>query len=235
MIEDTGERFIPGISSERLREEHIARYVFAQGLVLGKRVLDMGCGTGYGSRMLCVAGAREVVGMDISSPCIAHAIQEGGMCHLTFTVGSAAYIPYPDSYFDMVVLFEVIEHLHHNERAAAFAEIHRVLAPHGNVLLSTPNKVVTSPHSDTPLNPFHAVEFIKEHLMWEMALYFSIISWHGQRFIPNFLTAFPVRKAIELFHFLTGYDTGIYSRRPSPAVRPWRRHQPKIFVVIGKK
>jgi 2-polyprenyl-3-methyl-5-hydroxy-6-metoxy-1,4-benzoquinol methylase len=60
------ERFDPQAMHGRLIEaEHLARYWWAAALEAGKRVLDAGCGTAYGSEILARAGASEVVGVDL--------------------------------------------------------------------------------------------------------------------------------------------------------------------------
>mgnify|MGYP003623051184 CR=1 FL=1 len=65
MPEFTGERLIPGEVDIDLLNEHMARYNFAARLTRGKRVLDAGCGTGYGSLELARMAAR-VTGIDIA-------------------------------------------------------------------------------------------------------------------------------------------------------------------------
>ena len=52
LAEFTGERLIPGQVDVDLLNEHMARYTFAARLARGKRVLDAGCGAGYGSAEL---------------------------------------------------------------------------------------------------------------------------------------------------------------------------------------
>jgi len=49
-------------SRDIFTKEHIARYVFASRFCKGMRVLDVACGTGYGSYFLLFQGAKEVVG-----------------------------------------------------------------------------------------------------------------------------------------------------------------------------
>jgi SAM-dependent methyltransferase len=63
LAEFTGERVIPGEVDVDLLNEHMARYTFAARLARGKRVLDAGCGAGYGSAELARA-AERVVGVD---------------------------------------------------------------------------------------------------------------------------------------------------------------------------
>ena len=65
------ERFDPDLMGGSLLEaEHLARYRWAGALVEGKRVLDAGCGTGYGSELLASQGAAEVVGVDVDADAI---------------------------------------------------------------------------------------------------------------------------------------------------------------------
>ncbi len=64
-MEFTGERVIPGRTDPDLMNEHLARYRFAEALVRGKRVLDAGCGVGYGSKLL--SGPAEAVGVSLDS------------------------------------------------------------------------------------------------------------------------------------------------------------------------
>ena len=53
--------------------ENIQRYEFALEYSREKRVLDAGCGTGYGSHFLAANGARSVLAVDISDNAIAEA------------------------------------------------------------------------------------------------------------------------------------------------------------------
>ena len=61
------ERYVPELMrGELLEAEHLARYRWAAPLAAGRRVLDAGCGMGYGAVMLLTAGASEVVGVDLA-------------------------------------------------------------------------------------------------------------------------------------------------------------------------
>ena len=72
MTEFTGERVIPGAVDEDLWNEHFARYAFAARLARRKRVLDAGCGSGYGSAELA-RSARMVVGADVAREAVDYA------------------------------------------------------------------------------------------------------------------------------------------------------------------
>src|SRR5947209_10327949 len=86
LAEFTGERVIPGEVDVDLLNEHIARYAFAARLAHGKRVLDAGCGAGYGSAELAHT-AQSVIGMDISAEAVEFARANYRLPNLTFEQG----------------------------------------------------------------------------------------------------------------------------------------------------
>src|ERR1041385_2327885 len=69
LAEFTGERLIPGEVDVDLLNEHMARYTFAARLARGKRVLDAGCGAGYGAAALAET-ADSVAGVDVAEEAI---------------------------------------------------------------------------------------------------------------------------------------------------------------------
>jgi SAM-dependent methyltransferase len=70
--------------------------------------------------------------------------------------GNLAALPLPAASVDVVVNFQVIEHLWNQPQFVA--ECARVLRPGGVLLMSTPNRITFSPGRDTPVNPFHTRE-----------------------------------------------------------------------------
>ena len=109
-IEFTGERVVPGQVDTDLWNEHFARYAFASRLARGKRVLDLGCGTGYGSAELS-RQAATVTGLDVSADAVEFAREKFVAPGLEFVEGSATEVALADSSYDLIVAFEVIEHL----------------------------------------------------------------------------------------------------------------------------
>jgi SAM-dependent methyltransferase len=133
----SGERMVPELSAGTILEaEHLARYRFAIPYVAGKAVLDIGCGVGWGSRLLLdEGGAAAVTGVDIFTPAIEYAEQH--FSGPTYLVGDMAALPVPDASVDVVVCFEALEHVHDHQ--AVLAEVQRVLRPDGLFFVSSPN------------------------------------------------------------------------------------------------
>ena len=149
----TGERLLPEVSDPDLRNEHLARYCFAEPLAQGKRVLDAGCGVGYGAGRL--AGlAATVYALDNSS----EALRQGKCSYagVEFVQGDCTRLPFQGASLDLVLAFEVIEHLHSWPRL--LREAARTLTPSGMFVVSTPNRTYYNCSRDEP-NPFHVYEF----------------------------------------------------------------------------
>jgi SAM-dependent methyltransferase len=120
-------------------------------------VLDAGCGAGYGSAELAQT-ALSVVGVDRAAEAIDFARAAYQLPNLRFERASCTALPHPAGAFDLVVSFEVIEHL---ENWREFLdEVRRVLAPTGQFMVSTPNRLYYA-ESRGPggANPFHVHEF----------------------------------------------------------------------------
>src|SRR5713101_5415565 len=132
LAEFTGERVIPGQVDTDLLNEHLARYAFAARLSRQKHALDAGCGSGYGSAELAKT-ADAVLGIDSSAEAIAFARAEYPAPNLRFEKADCAALPVADGSIDLVVAFEVIEHL---ENWRVFVrEARRALAPAGQFIV----------------------------------------------------------------------------------------------------
>jgi ubiquinone/menaquinone biosynthesis C-methylase UbiE len=97
-----------------------------------RRVLDVGCGTGYLLRRLaqrCPA-ATELAGIDAAPEMVAAARQaSAGDDRVTFQTGVAEQLPYPAGTFDLVVAVTSFDHW--ADQRAGLAQCARVLAPDG--------------------------------------------------------------------------------------------------------
>jgi SAM-dependent methyltransferase len=175
----TGERFLPDVIGE-IAHEHWHRYAFARRFVPGRRVVDVACGEGYGSALLAQAAA-QVTGIDISPEAVAHArAAYGARLNLRFEAASATALPLPDASVDAVVSFETIEHLEPADQPRMLAEIARVLAPGGVLVVSAPNPVEYS-RARNYRNPFHLHEPERDELAALLAVEFPAQRWFRQR------------------------------------------------------
>ncbi|MEK7154333.1 MAG: aminotransferase class V-fold PLP-dependent enzyme [Patescibacteria group bacterium] len=163
------EQFIPGRASKRLEEDHLARYRFAAQFVKDKKVLDIACGSGYGSKFLKESGAKTVDGVDISKEIIDFAKTNYCTDGVNFAVANAETFS-PDKRYNVIISFETIECV--DDFKAALKNLYNLLEPRGILLISSPNRIIFSPKLksilERPANPFHAREFTIQELLQEL-------------------------------------------------------------------
>ncbi|MGQ9535961.1 MAG: class I SAM-dependent methyltransferase [Actinomycetota bacterium] len=153
----TGERTLPGIREENYWfQRHLVAYRFLLPYAAGRRVLDLGCGEGYGTDLLATV-AREAVGVDLAPEAVYHARRTYHRPNLRFLYRDIYDLGLEDGSFDLVCSLQVVEHLHHPDRF--MEEARRVLAPGGLCVITTPNRSILSPGQDRPINPFHIREY----------------------------------------------------------------------------
>lgn len=235
-MELTGERWIQGRSEPRIEVEHVARYRFAEPYVAGKDVLDIACGSGAGSFwMVQQAGARSVLGVDIDPESVQYAQANYQCPGLRFESGNAEQLV-ADTRFDVVVCYETIEHVDND--LVALRNLFGLLKPGGVLLLSTPNRPITSPRADTindkPDNPFHRREYVLTDLRAVLReAGFAIVSMNGQRFRTHFASG-SMNRVADLMRALIGYKPDFQS---SPAVRRYHvaLRKPRNWVLVCRK
>jgi SAM-dependent methyltransferase len=153
----TGERTLPGVSDENYWfQRHLTAYRFLLPFVHGRRVVDLGCGEGYGTEILASA-AREAVGVDLAPEAIYHARRAYEREGLRYDYRDIYDTRLEEGSFDVAVSLQVIEHLHEPDRF--MGEARRLLRPGGLCIITTPNGDILSPGCDQPINPFHIFEF----------------------------------------------------------------------------
>jgi 2-polyprenyl-3-methyl-5-hydroxy-6-metoxy-1,4-benzoquinol methylase len=132
---------------------HIATYQFALKYVKDKRVLDYGCGSGYGSRMLSNI-AEKVTAVDISEETINFAKSYYTANNLVFKNISEL----SDEKYDIITSFQVIEHV--PDEKEYIKNLKSLLMPDGYLLISTPdksNRIFN--YIQKPWNIFHLKEY----------------------------------------------------------------------------
>jgi ubiquinone/menaquinone biosynthesis C-methylase UbiE len=161
---------------------HLASYRFAQSMAEGRRVLDLGCGTGYGA-ILIAERANEVVALDLAP----HALsaQKHTAATAKFAAGDSLQLPFRAEAFDLIVSFQVIEHIWDEIRY--LDEVRRVLAPRGLFLVSTPNKRLRLLPLQPPFNPYHVREYDYRSLKRVLNKRFEEVSIWGLRGTPRIM------------------------------------------------
>jgi ubiquinone/menaquinone biosynthesis C-methylase UbiE len=101
----------------------------------GDRVLDLGCGSGWATRLVAKRfQPREIVGIDISDEMVRRAAeQSNGIANIEFLRGAAEKIPLPDSSIDKI--FSIESFYYWPDQVAGLAEAKRVLAPGGKLFI----------------------------------------------------------------------------------------------------
>lgn len=151
---DAVERIAPGYFRAAFEAEHLARYRWAARWVRGAVVLDVACGTGYGAPILRESGARRVVSADLSHDALRFGL---GRYDLGAVQANAVGLPFRSRVFDAVVSLETVEHV--SDAIGFLEEVRRVLRDGGLLLLSTPNRSLS-----TGGNPYHVQEFTLNEL-----------------------------------------------------------------------
>jgi 2-polyprenyl-3-methyl-5-hydroxy-6-metoxy-1,4-benzoquinol methylase len=100
----------------------------------GGRILDIGCSTGGFLYMMRRLGNWEPYGVEINAKAANYAKQHFG---LNIFIGNLHDAHYPDSFFDVVTLWNVLEHLH--QPLTTLYEISRIIRPGGLLVISLPN------------------------------------------------------------------------------------------------
>ena len=178
------ERFVPELmEGEFMEAQHVGRYLWASSAAKDQRVLDAGCGVAYGSTMLAEAGARTVVGVDLAEE-VLETVRPRVPSNVRLERADLRDLPFEDGSFELVVCFEVIEHI--TAQREVVREFARVLSPDGLLLASTPNRAVSAGN-----NPHHLRELLPEELEGLLGEHFANVelfrqdSWYSSAIFPD--------------------------------------------------
>lgn len=173
---------------------HLARYLWARELLPhgATRLLDLGCGSGYGSFLMAEARPEaSVIGVDYDAQAVEHARQHHQLRNLSFAVGDPTDWggTIGGSTFDVITCFDVIEHVLHRELLLEAIAQH--LAPDGALYFSTP---CASDHNTLrPAWEHHRIEYSTASLYDLLSRYFSEV-------VRSDDAEFPGRSFFEALH-----------------------------------
>jgi SAM-dependent methyltransferase len=182
----------------------------AAALRPGERVLDVACGTGVIARRAAeqVGPAGAVTAIDLSPDMIdvARATPAPSAPPIEWHTGDAASLPFPDGAYDVVLCQMGLMFM--ENRAAAVAEMRRVLKPGGRAVVSTPG----------PIQPvFTALErAIVEHLGADLGMFVrAVFSMHDPDAVAALLGEAGLRK-------VTASVSKVRLRLPAPSEFLWQ-------------
>jgi len=166
-----------GEEMERHHLDITEKTIRLMDLRAGERVLDLGCGAGWATRLLArlvgdgPQGFGQVVGLDVSDEMIRHARESSRDFENTmFVWGSAQQIPWEENFFEKVLSVESF--YYYPDQGRVLAELFRVMAPRGRLFILI-NLYKDNPYSlrwvDELKVPVHArseaeyVQLLKAH------------------------------------------------------------------------
>jgi O-antigen biosynthesis protein len=159
-------------------QRHRFAYAYAATLAARARVLDVGCGTGYGAALLAETAAH-VTALDYDPAAIAHAQAHYARPNVAFRVARAEDVSEHAAY-DLALSFQVIEHV--PDVDAFTARLKAAIRTGGRVLITTPNLKQRLPAAEA--NPFHVSEMTYPEFQALMSRHFARFEVLGVGYPP---------------------------------------------------
>lgn len=244
----TGERMVPELYRSEADYILYLRHLFAYQTAAGRchasdAVLDIGCGAGYGTRMLA-DHARQATGVDVSADAVDAALDVYGSADCTFKAYDGLRLPFADSEFDAATSFQTIEHVEDDARFAA--EAARVLKPGALFVLTTPNRTTRLRDGQRPWNRFHVREYSATELEAVLARAFATVEVQGVRASPGIEDIERARVAsaqrvaaldpLGLRHFVAAPVTALFAKlRPAPAAASWPHRVADFYATLADR
>ncbi len=189
----------------------------------GKRMLDIGCGDGALSYLLCQKGGF-VIGVDSSDAAINLAKKKTkNVKNIEFIKASAYCLPFKHNCFDYVISSDVVEHLQEPHRM--LAEIKRVFNGKGKVIITTPLRF-----TEEPLDKMHVQEFFESDFRKLLSVYFGkieIVKSHPLVFMELQNRRFLYKLFLNLLNLLFGFN-------PFKKAKGWRYYAMQTAVIEKK-
>lgn len=190
----------------------------------GARVLDIGCGEGYGTAMIADR-AGWTVGCDYAEDTVRHAHDKYRDASIMWVVCDAQRLPFRGDTFDVISSLQVIEHF--TDTDAHLSGVSRALSSGGFHYCATPNIALATPEEAD--NEFHLRDFDAPALEAVMRSHFERVDLFGQYYREDSPRVLAMREAdarIEADRDRTRRVEGLLARLPGPIrvrVRPLAR------------
>lgn len=163
-----------------LRMRHEAAYVFAKRFVDDARVVDVACGVAYGAGVL---GDRPAtyVGVDRAKEALEVAHSSSPERAYFVCADVAGKMPLRTACGDVVLAFQILEHIPVKSTEAFLDELRRICGPDGRVVITTPNRRHRLLPLQEPWNPYHVREFSRRQLAELLKGHFAEVDVLGLR------------------------------------------------------
>jgi SAM-dependent methyltransferase len=211
----TGERTLPDVPAENYwYRRHESVYEWIAERVMGRRVVDLACGEGYGTKVLART-ARSVIGVDANPEAFEHARAKYTTRTTRFERG---LIDTWEGDVDCVVFLQTIEHV--EDPDATLAHVHELVGDAGIAFISTPNVLTLAPSGAKKSdNPWHVREYRAGEFRELCERHFGTVDLYGLFHARKLaLHALALKLGWDRLHKLLGITRPFYDRF-TPAIR----------------
>lgn len=218
---DTSERITPGrqasLRQHVLYLRHLFAYEYAKSQISPQaRVIEVGCGEGYGAELLSHHVGR-MVGLDVDECVVRRATTRYASQNCSFRAYDGARIPFSDGSFEAALSFQVIEHVEDDSHYVA--EIKRVLVSSGVLYLTTPNRLLRFAAGKKPWNQYHRREYAAPDLEAVLRPVFAEVQIRGVRATDE-VERIEHERLREIRRMVALDPLNLHSRIPRP-VKQW--------------
>ena len=162
-----------------LHARHIKTYDFIAPFCKDKKVLDIGCFIGYGEKHLALA--KEVIAIDTDDNSLEFARRNNFNSNIRFLKVDARELPFSEEVFDIIVAFQLIEHIPPKEVPSFLYKVKKILKKDGLLFIATPNRKFRLRPFQPPFNLEHYQEFTAKKLFKVLKTIFQDVSVMGIR------------------------------------------------------
>jgi SAM-dependent methyltransferase len=215
----------PGVRND-LFVAHESLYLLASPYAAGARVLDAGCGTGYGAALFVEAGAKSVFAVDLDPFSISFSRRRFSHAAISFRRADCEHLSLPARSFDLVFSSNMLEHLEHPE---AFLETaFGALAAGGAAVIAVPPITTERVLEENRGIHYHRSNFtlaewaaLLARFPWSLTLYHHRFVGSGPP--PDFTSPFPSLRSASDYALVEGTVEEAYRNCPYTAVFVARR------------